>query len=69
MAANPPFSDKAWSAGFTPANDPFHRFAWGVPPAKQGDYTYRLHISRSMKSTGKVACILPHGVLFCGHAA
>jgi type I restriction enzyme M protein len=46
----------------------FQRFTWGVPPAKQGDYAYLLHIIRSMKSTGKAACILPHGVLFRGNA-
>ena len=68
VVANPPFSDKAWSTGLTPANDPFQRFAWGVPPTKQGDYAYLLHIIRSMKSTGKAACILPHGVLFRGNA-
>ncbi|MDN5869855.1 MAG: N-6 DNA methylase [Nitrococcus sp.] len=68
VVANPPFSDKSWSTGLTPANDLYQRFAWGVPPAKQGDYAYLLHIIRSMKSTGKGACILPHGVLFRGHA-
>ena len=39
-----------------------------MPPKKQGDYAYLLHIIRSMKSTGKAACILPHGVLFRGNA-
>ena len=39
-----------------------------MPPAKQGDYAYLLHILRSLKSTGKGACILPHGVLFRGNA-
>lgn len=68
VVANPPFSDKAWSTGLTPANDPYQRFAWGAPPTKQGDYAYLLHIVRSMKSTGKAACILPHGVLFRGNA-
>src|SRR6266705_332081 len=68
VVANPPFSDKTWSTGLTPAADPFQRFAWGVPPAKQGDYAYLLHIVRSMKSAGKAACILPHGVLFRGNA-
>jgi len=68
VVANPPFSDKTWSTGLTPANDPFQRFAWGVPPNKQGDYAYLLHIIRSMASTGKAACILPHGVLFRGNA-
>lgn len=69
VVANPPFSDKKWSLGFLPENDPYQRFTWGVPPAKQGDYAYLLHIIRSMKpSTGKGACILPHGVLFRGNA-
>jgi len=68
VVANPPFSDKTWSTGLTPENDPYQRFSWGAPPAKQGDYAYLLHIIRSMKSTGKAACILPHGVLFRGNA-
>ena len=68
VVANPPFSDKTWTTGLTPAKDPFQRFAWGEPPAKQGDYAYLLHIIRSMKGAGKAACILPHGVLFRGNA-
>ncbi|MDP3517734.1 MAG: class I SAM-dependent DNA methyltransferase [Pseudohongiella sp.] len=68
VVANPPFSDKSWGTGLTPENDPFQRFGWGVPPAKQGDYAYLLHVIRSMKSTGKGAVILPHGVLFRGNA-
>ena len=69
VVANPPFSDKAWSTGVDTANDPYQRFAWGVPPTKQGDYAFLLHIIRSMKSgSGKAACILPHGVLFRGNA-
>lgn len=68
VVANPPFSVKSWSVGLTPANDPYQRFAWGEPPAKQGDYAFLLHIIRSLKSTGKGACILPHGVLFRGNA-
>ncbi len=68
VVANPPFSDKTWTTGLTPSKDPFQRFAWGAPPAKQGDYAYLLHIIRSMKGAGKGACILPHGVLFRGGA-
>ena len=68
VVANPPFSDKTWTTGLTPSTDPFQRFAWGEPPAKQGDYAYLLHIIRSMRGTGKAACVLPHGVLFRGHA-
>ena len=69
VVANPPFSDKTWSTGLIPDDDPFQRFDWGVPPPKQGDYAYLLHIIRSMKKiSGKGACILPHGVLFRGNA-
>jgi type I restriction enzyme M protein len=68
VVANPPFSDKTWSNGITPSADPYQRFAWGSPPGKNGDYAYLLHIIRSMKSNGKAACILPHGVLFRGNA-
>jgi type I restriction enzyme M protein len=66
--ANPPFSTKAWSNGFDPANDLFHRFAFGIPPQKNGDYAFLLHILASLKSNGKGAIILPHGVLFRGGA-
>lgn len=69
VVANPPFSDKRWSTGLNPTEDRFRRFeSYGVPPTKQGDYAYLLHIIRSLKSTGKGACILPHGVLFRGNA-
>src|SRR5690242_5677681 len=69
VVANPPFSDKRWSNGIDPLHDPHDRFQpFGTPPAKQGDYAYLLHIVRSLRSTGKGACILPHGVLFRGNA-
>ena len=68
VVANPPFSDKRWSTGLDPQNDPHQRFVFGAPPDKQGDYAYLLHILRSLKSTGRGACILPHGVLFRGNA-
>jgi type I restriction enzyme M protein len=68
VVANPPFSDKRWSTGLLIDQDPFDRFVYGTPPGKQGDYAYLLHIVRSLKSTGKGACILPHGVLFRGNA-
>jgi type I restriction enzyme M protein len=69
VVANPPFSVKNWSNGFDPLHDFYDRFSpYGVPPDKQGDYAFLLHIIRSLKSTGKGACILPHGVLFRGNA-
>lgn len=66
--ANPPFSNKSWSNGINPVNDEFDRFSYGVPPAKNGDYAFLLHVIRSLKGTGKGAIILPHGVLFRGNA-
>lgn len=69
VVANPPFSDKRWSTGLDPEHDPYDRFeGFGIPPGKQGDYAYLLHILASMKSGGAGACILPHGVLFRGNA-
>jgi len=66
VVANPPFSTKSWSNGINALHDEFERFAYGVPPAKNGDYAFLLHILASLKSTGKGAVILPHGVLFRG---
>ncbi|MGW2987420.1 N-6 DNA methylase [Streptomyces goshikiensis] len=63
--ANPPFSIKSWSNGLE--ND-YGRFEFGRPPEKNGDYAFLLHILKSLKSNGKAAVILPHGVLFRGHA-
>ena len=67
--SNPPFSSKAWSNGIDPVNDEYERFrGYGIPPAKNGDYAFLLHLIRSLKSKGKGAIILPHGVLFRGNA-
>lgn len=66
--ANPPFSSKNWMDGFNPSEDLYKRFEAGkIPPEKNGDYAFLLHIIKSLKSTGKGACILPHGVLFRGN--
>jgi type I restriction enzyme M protein len=68
VVANPPFSDKRWSTGLEPTKY-YGRFdGFGMPPDKQGDYAYLLHIVRTLKSTGRGSCILPHGVLFRGNA-
>jgi len=67
--SNPPFSEKNWRNGMTPENDEFKRFdGFGIPPAKNGDYAFLLHLIKSLKSSGKGAIILPHGVLFRGNA-
>lgn len=73
VVANLPFSYKAWTNGFAiqagTISDPYGRFAgFGVPPKKNGDYAFLLHIIGSLKSKGKGTVILPHGVLFRGNA-
>lgn len=66
--ANPPFSNKSWQNGLNTEKDIYGRFdGYGVPPAKNGDYAFLLHFIHSLKSTGKGAIILPHGVLFRGN--
>jgi len=66
--ANPPFSYKAWRSGFDPEHDLYNRFEYGIPPNKNGDYAFLLHVLTSLKSSGKGAVIMPHGVLFRGGA-
>ena len=69
VVANPPFSSKNWTNGIDPLNDIYNRFmGYGIPPSKNGDYAFLLHIISSIKSSGKGAVILPHGVLFRGNA-
>jgi type I restriction enzyme M protein len=66
LVANPPFSVKSWSNGL---ENEYGRFdGYGRPPEKNGDYAFLLHMLKSLKSTGKGAVILPHGVLFRGNA-
>lgn len=70
VVANPPFSDKRWSNGLSlPEDGKYNRFeGFGIPPSKNGDFAYLLHIVRSLKRHAKGAVILPHGVLFRGNA-
>ncbi|MGF7078869.1 type I restriction-modification system subunit M [Mucilaginibacter sp. UYCu711] len=68
IVANPPFSLVNWGNGVSTDNDEFGRFEYGVPPEKNGDFAFLLHILSSLKSTGKAAVVLPHGVLFRGNA-
>lgn len=71
IVANPPFSTKSWLKS-AKAEDEYNRWGEGIkigiPPEKNGDYAFLLHIVRSLKQTGCAACILPHGVLFRGNA-
>ncbi|CAD7384141.1 type I restriction-modification system subunit M [Xanthomonas arboricola] len=68
VVANPPFSLEKWghdSAG----NDPHDRFRRGLPPRTKGDYAFILHMIATMRPrTGRMAVVVPHGVLFRGAA-
>ena len=62
VVANPPFSDKNWTDGFSPNEDIYNRFQDYKETI--GDYAYLLHVLHSTKEGGKAAIILPKGVLF-----
>lgn len=68
--ANPPFSYKAWTTGWNPANDIYKRFEGynTIPPKKNGDFAFLLHLIKSLKSKGKGCIVMPLGVLFRGNA-
>lgn len=68
VVANPPFSLEKW--GFEGADaDKFSRFRRGLPPRTKGDYAFILHMIETMKpGTGRMAVVVPHGVLFRGAA-
>lgn len=69
IVMNPPFSDKSWSDGIKPSEDKYKRFdGFGIPPEKNGDYAWLLHVLKSLDSNGKAGIILPHGILFRGNA-
>lgn len=81
VVANPPFSLDKWDSGFlseaeadkrgkkkmSAELDQYHRFDWGVPPTSKGDYAFVLHMLSSLDAeNGRMAVVLPHGVLFRG---
>lgn len=67
--ANPPFSYKAWMNGLEPKSDIYKRFDdYPIPPKKNGDFAFLLHLIKSLKSTGKACVVMPLGVLFRGNA-
>lgn len=64
VIANPPFSLERWGEEIW-TNDPFGRNFAGVPPRKSGDYAWVQHMVKSMHArAGRMAVVLPHGVLF-----
>lgn len=68
VVANPPFSLDKWGAEHA-AKDQYKRFWRGIPPKSKGDYGFITHmIEIARRQTGRVAVIVPHGVLFRGGA-
>ncbi|WP_140987203.1 type I restriction-modification system subunit M [Asticcacaulis tiandongensis] len=68
VVANPPFSLDKWGAEDAP-NDQYNRFWRGIPPKSKGDYGFITHmIEIAKRQSGRVAVIVPHGVLFRGGA-
>ena len=66
VVANPPFSLDKWGHD-TAEHDRFGRFRRGLPPRTKGDYAFILHMVETMKPrTGRMAVVVPHGVLFRG---
>jgi len=64
--ANPPFSLDKWGADEA-ENDRYNRFWRGVPPKSKGDYAFISHmIESALEKEGRVAVVVPHGVLFRG---
>lgn len=69
IVMNPPFSDKSWTDGIKPSEDKYKRFdGYSIPPEKNGDYAWFLHVLKSLDSNGKAGIVMPHGVLFRGNA-
>lgn len=68
QVCNPPFSLKKWGAENAEA-DQYKRFWRGVPPKDKGDFAFVTHMVETAKpKTGRIAVIVPHGVLFRGGA-
>ncbi len=66
VVANPPFSLDKWGAEKA-ATDKYGRFQRGIPPATKGDYAFILHMVETLKPrTGRMAVVVPNGVLFRG---
>ena len=64
VIANPPFSLEKWGEEVW-SSDPYGRNFAGMPPAKSGDFAWVQHMIKSMApKTGRMAVVLPHGVLF-----
>ncbi|MBK2110557.1 type I restriction-modification system subunit M [Francisella tularensis] len=67
VVANPPFSLDKWGADDV-TSDVYSRFEFGIPPKSKGDYAFIQHMLASLNESGRMAVVVPHGVLFRGAA-
>ncbi|AJI46197.1 type I restriction-modification system subunit M [Francisella tularensis subsp. novicida] len=67
VVANPPFSLDKWGADDL-TSDVYSRFEFGIPPKSKGDYAFIQHMLASLNESGRMAVVVPHGVLFRGAA-
>jgi len=67
VIANPPFSLKEWGFDRWSA-DPYGRNNFGLAPKTNGDFAWVQHMFASLNDKGRMAIVLPHGVLFRGGA-
>ena len=68
VVANPPYSIKDWADEFFKTNRYGRLEGYDMPPKKNADYAFILHIIKSMKNSGRAGVVLPHGVLFRGRS-
>jgi len=68
VLANPPFSEKVWGYDTWQTGDPFGRDEYGCPPRKYGDFAFIQHMMASLNDDGRLAVVVPRGVLFRGDA-
>ncbi len=66
VIANPPFSLNKWGSDFF-ETDPYGRNIWGTPGDSIADFAWIQHMVQSTNKNGRVAVILPQGVLFRGN--
>ena len=80
IVANIPFTTVNWTVGFNTGEeaigknrkkikleasmDKYRRFDWGAPPVNKGEWAFLLHMIASCTHQGRIAAIVPHGVLF-----
>ena len=67
VIANPPFSLKEWGYDYW-TSDPYGRASFGLAPKTNGDFAWVQHMFASLNDEGRMAVVLPHGVLFRGGA-